>query len=343
MSKTNRQPAISVLLTTYNRANLLPSAIRSVLRQDFTSYEMLILDDCSPDHTAQVVHSFVDSRIHYIRQEKRNGFTENFRTGIRRARGTYLFLLSDDDMILKADTLSKMVSAMDKYKAGIGAMSILFYEHDPFHPSYRISGGKPHYLPPSKKNILKTIDWHFGFMSGLMYRRNLINMKDIIDDLWVAHLKPLYRILLSHGCYYLGDHYIIAKNSTSGNISHLDVQVNDGYHLLKQLQMYRDLDISTKRYHTFVKIHTIGVAGSFPGIRYFTSIKNTLRISYWLIKIYPQILLSFRFYFYLIIAVVLPKQVLGFVRQIKLKNGQQKITPFIKDIELEKNLRAFIH
>ena len=223
-----KHPLITVLITTYNRSELLRHAIQSVLNQTLKNIEIIILDDASPDDTKNVVASYSDKRITYLRQIKNVGFTQNFKTGIKKAKGTYIFLLSDDDMILCPDSLEVLYREMRNIKAGVGAMSLLFYDTDIHKPTYLYSAKQGTFsLPSSPDNILKVFNWHFGFMSGNMYRRDLIRFSDIEDDLWVAHLKPLYRALISHGCVYLGSHYILGHISTHGNIKHLDVRVND--------------------------------------------------------------------------------------------------------------------
>lgn len=312
------QPTISVLLTTYNRPQLLEHSIRSVLRQDIADFELLILDDASTDHTPDIVEKFIDLRIRYIRQKKNVGFSENFRNGVKQAKGKYLFLLSDDDMIVNRDTFSTIIEKMEVHNSGVGVTSLLFYEDDPYKPTAFFSLGKNIYLPPSKENILETVPWHFGFMSGLVYRRELIQMDDIIDDLWLAHLKPLLRILISHGCYYFSDIYILAKNSTSGNISHLDTVRNSGYHLLKQFQMYRDLDPSEKRYRLFIHLHVRGVANSLPGIKYFTSTRNMISITRLLVQMDVSVLAYWRLYLSFLSAFITPIWLLKIIRQIRI-------------------------
>ena len=62
----DRNPTLSVILTTYNRAELLPRATNSVLSQTFVDFALIIVDDCSQDQSQQVVQTFEDDRIYHI-------------------------------------------------------------------------------------------------------------------------------------------------------------------------------------------------------------------------------------------------------------------------------------
>ena len=97
MSKAAANPKVSVVVTTYNRAALLPRAVRSVLAQTYEDYELIIVDDCSTDDTPEVVQRFADSRIHAVRQAENRGQSAAINTGIRLARGEYIAFLDDDD------------------------------------------------------------------------------------------------------------------------------------------------------------------------------------------------------------------------------------------------------
>jgi glycosyltransferase involved in cell wall biosynthesis len=58
---------VTVIIPTHNRAGLLPNAIASVLNQTFKDFELLIIDDVSIDNTEEVVRTFSDNRIRYIK------------------------------------------------------------------------------------------------------------------------------------------------------------------------------------------------------------------------------------------------------------------------------------
>lgn len=90
-------PAVSVIIPTYNRANLIGRAIRSVLNQTYQDLELLVIDDGSTDGTDDVVRGFADPRIHYLRRDSNGGASAARNTGIRRAKGRYMAFLDSDD------------------------------------------------------------------------------------------------------------------------------------------------------------------------------------------------------------------------------------------------------
>lgn len=91
------KPTVSVIIPTYNRANLLKRAIESVISQRFEDFELIVVDDASPDNTPEIVESINDTRIRYIRLKKNSGGPVARNTGIKKARGKFIALLDDDD------------------------------------------------------------------------------------------------------------------------------------------------------------------------------------------------------------------------------------------------------
>lgn len=85
-----QNPTVSVVIPTYNRAHLLGRAIKSVLDQTYQDFELIIVDDASSDNTGQVVATFADPRIHYLRHEKNRGAAAARNTGIEASRATTL-------------------------------------------------------------------------------------------------------------------------------------------------------------------------------------------------------------------------------------------------------------
>lgn len=75
MNEINNKPKVSVVMTSYNRAPLLPRAIESVLGQSFKDFEFIIVDDASMDDSRGVIESYksVDSRVRVIFNQENKG------------------------------------------------------------------------------------------------------------------------------------------------------------------------------------------------------------------------------------------------------------------------------
>lgn len=96
---------ITVITPTYNRADYLSTAVDSVLKQSYSDWELLVVDDNKPESesrkaTAEVMSRYTDSRIHYIQNEKNMGGAAARNVGIFQAKGDYIAFLDDDDMYL---------------------------------------------------------------------------------------------------------------------------------------------------------------------------------------------------------------------------------------------------
>jgi len=85
-----RNPTVSVILCSFNRSTQVTQAIRSVLAQSFTDFELIVVDDGSTDQTSDVVLPLArrDARMIYIRQAN-SGLAAARNAGIRMARGTW--------------------------------------------------------------------------------------------------------------------------------------------------------------------------------------------------------------------------------------------------------------
>lgn len=90
---------ITITIPTYNRANLLPFAIESVLQQTYQNFELIICDDGSSDDTPNLMSQYTDNRIKYIRHQQNVGKSNNMRAGFEAAIGEYFIKFDDDDRL----------------------------------------------------------------------------------------------------------------------------------------------------------------------------------------------------------------------------------------------------
>ena len=113
MNTDKKDPLVSVVIPTYNRASTLYYALNSVLFQTLQDFEIFVVDDASTDVTPKLMESFKnDKRIHYIRfkENRKAGAARN--AGMERAIGKYIAFLDSDDAWLPTK-LEKQVALMD--------------------------------------------------------------------------------------------------------------------------------------------------------------------------------------------------------------------------------------
>lgn len=105
-------PLVSIITPAFNRAHLIAETIDSVLRQDFGDWELIVVDDGSTDHTAEVVAEYArrEPRIRLIRQDN-GGLCRARNHGVAQARGRYLAFVDSDDCYCEG-ALGKLVVAM---------------------------------------------------------------------------------------------------------------------------------------------------------------------------------------------------------------------------------------
>src|SRR5690606_10648341 len=107
---------VSVIIPTYNRSELLKKAIESLENQSHQNFEIIIIDDCSTDDTAEVVRGMDDERIIYLRHDTNKGGSEARNTGIKQATGSFIGFLDSDDQWLP-DKLERQLKQFEGQRA----------------------------------------------------------------------------------------------------------------------------------------------------------------------------------------------------------------------------------
>ena len=140
MTMAEKSPTVSVVVPTYNRAHLVGRAIQSVLNQTYQDFEIIVVDDGSTDNTEELVKSFNDPRIRYIRHDQNRGGSAARNTGIKMARGEYIAFQDSDDEWLP-EKLEKQMRVFENAPAEVGVVYTGFW---------RIEGDKRIYIPSDK-------------------------------------------------------------------------------------------------------------------------------------------------------------------------------------------------
>ena len=160
-------PKYSFILPAYKRL-YLSEAIESILSQSFTDFELVILDDDSPEDLSSIVYSYTDARISYCKNSHNiggNNLVEQWNHAIKFASGEWIILASDDDwyepdFLAEADILLSKYSNVDLFRARICSCDrnlnicniecclpeLTSYEEFFYHMREGLLGGVPQYI-----------------------------------------------------------------------------------------------------------------------------------------------------------------------------------------------------
>jgi glycosyltransferase involved in cell wall biosynthesis len=111
MNKIEIKPQVSVIIPTYNRGRVIKEAIDSVLAQDYTEFELIVVDDGSTDHTSDVLDSY--RNVIKVLSQKNKGVSAARNRGIAEASGKFIAFLDSDDLWLP-QKLSTQVEFFNK-------------------------------------------------------------------------------------------------------------------------------------------------------------------------------------------------------------------------------------
>ena len=98
---------VSVIVPVYNTEKYLKNCIDSLLKQNFENYEIIVINDLSPGNEEEIIKSYNDKKIVYIKNKTNKGIGYNRNLGIKKAKGEYVCFIDSDDYV-KEDFISKM-------------------------------------------------------------------------------------------------------------------------------------------------------------------------------------------------------------------------------------------
>lgn len=107
---------VSIITPVYKCENFIAKTMNSVLNQTYPEWEMILVDDCSPDNSAEIIHTFIKSnpRFRYIKLKKNSGAAIARNVGLENAKGRYIAYLDADDIWLP-QKLEKQIRFMEEH------------------------------------------------------------------------------------------------------------------------------------------------------------------------------------------------------------------------------------
>jgi len=197
-------PLVSICVPVYNGESFLEEALRSVLAQTYSNWELIIVEDCSQDCTREVIQSFVDRvadpriRVHF--NESNLGLAGNQSHSIRLARGEFIKVLCADDT-LEPECLAVQVRALQQHPSAviaacskriIGAQGKLLFFMKPFRWDGLIRG------VDAIKACLRGAANKIGEPTMILIRASALEGEPLLDNtvLYYCDLDLWLRLLL---------------------------------------------------------------------------------------------------------------------------------------------------
>ena len=109
-------PTISVITTVYNCEEYIKLSIESILRQTFTDYEFIIINDGSTDKTSDIIKTYKDKRIKFIDEKENKGITYRSNQAIESSSGEYIAIHDGDDISF-SNRLEKQIEILKRKKS----------------------------------------------------------------------------------------------------------------------------------------------------------------------------------------------------------------------------------
>jgi alpha-1,3-rhamnosyltransferase len=119
------QPLVSVIISSYNHAAYIESAIRSVLEQTYANIELLVYDDGSKDDSVAIIQKLADQYGFFFQPQANQGLSRTLNAGIERARGSLIAPFGSDDIMLKERLQKQVPWMMAHADVGIAAGNII--------------------------------------------------------------------------------------------------------------------------------------------------------------------------------------------------------------------------
>ena len=194
-SEGNSMKLVSVIIPCYRQARFLGEAIESVLSQTHRNFEIIVVDDGSPDNVFNVTRCYPG--VHYIRQENLGqGAARN--TGLYKSKGRYLVFLDADDRLLP-EALETNLNFLDEQQNCVfvyGCVKLIAANGSPLKIPEQTCIDKDHYLELLRYNYIWTpaviMFRRDVFESGICYEPSLVPAEDWDLYLRITRSFPIY-------------------------------------------------------------------------------------------------------------------------------------------------------
>lgn len=342
--KNMKDPFFSIVIPTYNRQELVIKAVKSVLYQDFLDYEIIISDNSFNDSTEKMCRFLNNDKIIYSKNKTNIGLTRNLYKAIKLAKGKYIFVLGDDDILLKSNILNNIHHLIQKKHYGYIRLKFIYQINENKLFSFYFKTRNKCEISGEKSNleIYEFIESSiFNFISGLVF----INLKQVrilkieetndpsfeMSDFWG---KFIFAAVKQYGGYINYKDIILARWPEYSNPHFYDV-INNRLPVESIWEMnYENLNDEEKKFWSAKK--TEEMIRLFVSIKYYSNNYNLFFYVKRLLEINPKLFFSPLLYFFIFIAFLMPRLLWRFLRSRYQEANIVKDDDIIKSYNLLK-------
>lgn len=125
---------ISIIMPTYKREKMITEAVDSVLKQTYKNFEIIIVDDCSPDNTEKFINETYgeNEKVKYYKNQRNSGAGVSRKNGYLKSNGKFLIFMDDDDYLTDNEFFEKAINVFNNSKeelSFVAANSFIKYEN----------------------------------------------------------------------------------------------------------------------------------------------------------------------------------------------------------------------
>lgn len=302
----------SILIPTYNGEKTIVQTLQSILFQSFVDYEIIICDDASTDNTVEVIKSFPDPRINFFGFQKNLGYAKNLQRCFAKANSEIIFLMAQDD-ILASGALQKTCDAFF-LADDIGAVTRPYFWFDkdikkPVRAVLPFDNNKNAILLAENPEHFLAVVKSIGQLSGLAFRRKFLNIQ-FNENCFVAHVYPFLGIFKNHKGIFLNDYTVAVRISSSQ--TRFNQKIYNPSPLKTWIEMFKNVLPEDE----FKKSREIGIKHMTTHFVGLVQIKNYAPVKFlwreiWLhLKFRPQNIFNLKLWFYSLLCLLLPRQIL---------------------------------
>lgn len=310
----NKNLKFSICIPTYNGATLINQTLKSILSQSFQNFEIIISDDCSTDNTIDVIKKFKDKRIKIYQNKINFGYGRNLQVLKKLAKTDVLFLMGQDDVLLK-NALLKTYQAFLLGKE-IGAVTRPYYWFDinykiPVRAVFPYDKNQDRVVSVfNGERELRKIFESVGQLSGLAYRTKYLDT-DFHQHTFPAHIYPFASITKKHKVVFLKDFTVAVRISSSQSrfkSSIYDISPTESWIKMAN-SVYRGQKYQ-KVCQQLIKFITTSNFVGLVQIKNYSTFANLLKEIVILVKYRWQNLFNPGFWFFAFGTIIIPRKLL---------------------------------